>query len=499
MKACFAYTHWVYKHRFSISVIFLVFTFYAKADIADLDLSNDLEIAAAIANQQAYQDLLNAGCIDDLRVESEACSGSVFDLFTNMRELVHTANALLLNNGPTQFSLDLDVEGLGEALRWTAGEEFASQGNLTDEFVGGQLANLSSRLKALRSGASGFGFTNVSYDDSTEIASLGGSGRLSGGAASADQTGGFSRWGGFINSDFGYGSKNPTVFEDAYDFEGSKITFGADYRYDDKWVFGLIGGIIDQEIDFNSLLSIVDGGIETDGYSVMPYFLYQTDNFYGSFSVGWQKQGIDMERYIKYPSLNPNFSGVNTITTSSTDATATSLFAELGYSFRHQAFILEPFVSISRTSTKIDSFSEKDITDAAFDLRVGSQNFNSLETSIGVKLQYAYTPSWGVIIPYFDIQSHSQQENDSRNISTTFSNLPSGSLTAPDFNLPTDELDSSYYSYSIGMSFVFQGAVFVDADGNSSGSMQGFVNYKSIENVDNYKEKIITLGFRYGF
>ncbi|TQV72753.1 autotransporter outer membrane beta-barrel domain-containing protein [Aliikangiella marina] len=501
MKARFRSTQWFKFTGVSIAVLLSMQSPMVQADLGEIEFSNALESAAAIANQQTYARLLLAGCTDFQRVESESCSGDTFTLFSNVRELVHTANVLLGSDGPTQFSLDLDVENLGFALRWTAGEEFASQSGLTDEFVGGQLANLSARLKALRGGAQGFGVAFNSFGDSGSLATNSDYQRLSGGGASADQgeSVGYSRWGGFINADLGSGAKSATVFEDAYDFEGTKISFGLDYRFDEHWVFGVIGAVIDQEIEFDSTQSVVDGGIETDGFSLMPYFLYQTDEFYASFSLGLQNQDIDMSRAIKYPSLNPNVGNVDTIAISRTDASVNSLFIEVGYSYQYEGFVVEPFVSVSSTNTTIDGFSEDDINNDGFDLDVGKQSIDSLETSIGIKLQYAWTPSWGVVVPFFDIQSHNQHEDDSRNISTAFANLPSGQLDAVNFNLPTDEIDSSYYSYSLGMSFIIQGDTQVDADGNASGSMQGFISYRSVENIANFEEDSVTLGFRYGF
>ncbi len=479
----------------------------AKADLTEIEFSNGLETAAALANQATYLSLIDAGCgqqptFGEGQEEpiENACTPQMFNLFENVRELVHTANALSRNGGPTEYSLNLDVEGLGNALRWTAGEEFSSQGSLNGEFVADQVANLSSRLKALRRGSKGFGVSYFGVNQpSRQIASVGNNNNQSGGGASADQGFTSSRWGGFLNLDVGYGKKGASVFEDAYDFDGTKISFGADYRYDLNWVFGVTGGLTDQEIDFDSSKSIVDGGIETEGYSLMPYAMYQSDIMYASFSLGLQSQSIDMTRYIKYPSLNPNVSSVNTISVSSTDSSTTSFFAEVGYSYNNAALVIEPFVSLANSSTTIDGFDERDINDLAFDLTVAKQKIDSLELSYGVKFQYALTPNWGVVVPYLDIQSHHQQEDDSRNISSTYSNLPSGQLDGINFNLPTSEIDNNYYSYTLGLSFVLRGDTFIDENGNSSGSIQGFVNYRTIEGISNYSEETISVGARYGF
>lgn len=475
-------------------------SFTVQADLTDLQFSNALEASAARANQQTYDRLIQLGCTDQQAAAAGNCTGTAFQLFSRVRELVHSSNQIVNNGwGSTLFSLDLDLEDLGFALRWTAGEEFASQGQISNEFAGGQLANLSARLKSLRRGSRGFGFALNGVGNSANIAGVDPVQQTSGGAASADQATQSGRWGGFINADFGYGKKGATVFEDAYDFNGTKVTFGADYRFNDQWTFGLVGGIIEQEIDFDSNLSIVDGGMETNGLSLLPYFLFQSDNFYGSFSLGWQTQEIDMSRFIKYPSLNPDVASLNTEATSSTDATVISLFGEVGYTYNINAFVIEPFISLSNINTSIDGFKETDLNDTALDLTIGKQKFDSLEASIGVKLQYAYTPSWGVLIPYVDLQFHNQFEENSRNISSSFTNQSALALDDGNFNLPTDQLDTAYYSYNVGVSVVLRGDVYIDGDNNSSGSMQAFVNYRSIEKIKNYEEQTVTVGFRYGF
>ena len=74
-----------------------------------------------------------------------------------MRELVHTARDLSNVIGePNGYSLQTDLEGLGFALRWTAGEEFSTQESMSDSFVNGQLSGLSSRITALTRGLKGF-------------------------------------------------------------------------------------------------------------------------------------------------------------------------------------------------------------------------------------------------------------------------------------------------------------------------------------------------------
>lgn len=119
-------------------------------DIANAGGFNALERAAARANQASYN-LLAGSCANGV---GESCSQSDLVVFRNTRELVETANELL-GSGSTQFSLGVDAEGLGFALRWTAAEELAGQGSSTTKFAASQLSALSTRLAVLRWGVSG--------------------------------------------------------------------------------------------------------------------------------------------------------------------------------------------------------------------------------------------------------------------------------------------------------------------------------------------------------
>jgi len=121
---------------------------------------NRLEKLSAAANQATYNQLFNV--CDQVAAATAACPQASFLAYSNVRELVHTANALL-GTGPTRYSLGLDGEGLGFALRWTAAEEVAAPGSASTEFANAQLASVLSRITALRYGATGFSVAGSSY------------------------------------------------------------------------------------------------------------------------------------------------------------------------------------------------------------------------------------------------------------------------------------------------------------------------------------------------
>ena len=240
----------------------------AVASLVDLTATarpgsyDDLERAAAAANQAAYDALL-PGCGGG--VVGPSCNPAQLGVFEETRELVHTANEILANGGPTQFSLSVDDEGLGNALRWTAAEEVAAQSRAATDFANGQVSNVQNRITALRFGARGFSIAGLDGLPTRDVPALAGAHAL--GSAGESTPHGLSRLGGFVNGSFGWGQHDATTFEDAFDYESWDITAGIDYRIRDDLVLGLTGGYAANEIDFDASKSIVAGGIETESRS----------------------------------------------------------------------------------------------------------------------------------------------------------------------------------------------------------------------------------------
>ncbi|WP_086929267.1 autotransporter outer membrane beta-barrel domain-containing protein [Agarilytica rhodophyticola] len=464
--------------------------------LIDQNLFNDLEREAASAALITYNRLISdGGCSDSQRIGTGTCSGQTFELFDNVRELIHTANEIT-GAGPTAFSLGADIEGLGFSLRWTAAEEYAAQGNLSSEFVGGQVSGLAARLTALRAGASGFNIIGIgsTWQQNNNGALASAYGNRGAGASSDGNA--YSPWGGFLNVDFGSGSREPTNREDAFDFENFQFTLGMDYRINNNWIAGLVLGNSIQEIDFDSALSIVEGKIEADGVSIMPFVMYQKDAWYVSASLGWQQISFDSERAIRYPSFNLDLESINTLAVSDTDANVTSLFVEAGYTWFWKKFAVEPFANITYSDTSVDGFIEDDVNNDAFDLVIESQDITSQEFTFGTKFQYTLTPSFGVFVPYITLELITQNDDASRNIRAYYAQDTTGTTA---FSVPTEELDSSYYSYTVGMSSVIRGGRQRQAGGAVGGDIQGFISYKSLEGLEGFDIDLYSLGLRYTF
>ena len=480
------------------SVLFGLSTSPAHADLSQLEFSNALEAKAATAVQATYNSLLGA-CTDTQQTASTTCSGSTFNVWKNVRELVHTANELTGQSGSTAFSLGLNQEQLGFALRWNAAEEYSSQGSMSGGFIGSQLNGVSTRIAALRYGATGFSFNGMD-DEDVLVAQRAYANRMSGGGASADQGYTWSSWGGFLNGSYTKGNKDATVYEDAFDADGKDINGGVDYRFDNHWVAGLVFGFQRQKLVFDSEKSITQGDVKMDGFSITPFALYQSDTWYFSGSLGYQRMQFDTTRHIQYPSLNPQVASVDTTAESSNDANALTASLTSGYSLPLNAsFSLEPYLTADYRHIRIDGFTEKDLLNDGFNFVVGTQTINSLELTPALKLRYIIASRVGVFVPYLDIQLHNQLDDGSHSIDATYEGAEQSVSAASTFVIPTDKLDKSYEIYTVGFSTVLRGARQTTADSAASGGIQAFVNYRTIQSLNNYHQYTVSAGLRYEF
>jgi hypothetical protein len=482
--------------------------------------ANSIERAAAAANDLVFRtldgDCNPGGVLDSLpspvfgditarqSTPGPLCNPDTFHVYLNARELVHTANELQ-GSGPTIASLGLDQEGLGLALRWTAAEELAAQGAMATELANGQLSTLAGRLTALRFGAAGFG-TAGRYElmrrSSPMLAQ-------NGADAVAIEGETYSRWGGFLNYGYGYGSREPTALEDAFDFDGSEFTLGVDYRLRNNVVIGGIFGSTRQNIDFDeaaSAISVVDGDIDADGSSLMVFALAQGERVSLSGSIGTQSLDYFVQRNIQYPSFNPNTDSVYSVAESEPQADVTTATFNFGYAFRWNKLSLEPFVNVEKLDVSIDAFSERRSIDRLsttgesrrFDLAVSAQDIDTLRTAVGVRFQYVVTPRFGVIVPYWSLAAYQEHEDSSRTITTGYAAL-ADVLGSSTFAMPTDARDSSYYTFAAGASTVLRGGRQREAGGPIVGGVSGFLQFASVENRRYYDDRVLTAGFRYEF
>jgi outer membrane lipase/esterase len=438
---------------------------------------NALDFAAARANDAAYADLLpictGAGA-------ATSCTGAKLQLFNQLRALEDNANELL-GRGEITFSLRLSPSSLAAALQWTAPEEYAAQGSMTTQFANSQAAALRNRFDALHFAAMASRMAN-NIDDPSSAAWAAAYQALGGAASAESRSVTFGRLSAFVNYSFGAGDKNPTVFEDAFNFDSTEVSAGLDYRLTDRLVIGLLAGHTERRVDFNSAESIVDGQIRGNGQSATLYVQYEAGAAYIDGSIGQQHMSLSTIRKITYPSNNPLVPSVNDTALSDAGANSTTASVAAGYVFHYRGGSVEPYLNGQYTHTIIGDFVESNTN--GFDTNVSAQSILSTEAIAGLKLQYAFLNRFGVIVPYIYGEYHHQFSAAARAVVSTYAadSSPSGG-----FDIPTDGLPSHFFAVGGGGSLVL------------THGLQAYAQYVRVLDYTNYTDHVFSCGFRWEF
>lgn len=459
-----------------------------------------VEVAAARANQATF-DALRDLTVTGRDVPRPGLDAEQLAVFEHVRTLVHTANEIQ-GSGLTTFSLGLDNDRLGFALRWTAAEEIAAQGSLASEIGKGQLSYLANRLSTLRTGADSSGLARFSatahYPEHTRTFTTAVTNSTTTPALEAGGT--FSRLNGFFNASFGSGDKTATELEDAFDFTGTDIVVGMDYRLRDSIFIGSMLGFSTAAIEFDSSRSIVDGSIDTQAYSLSAYALYVTDSSYLDASLSASAIGYDIIREIRYPSLNPNVASVDETALSRTDGIQTALSIGLGHTGNSGPLSWEPFIRLDAIGTRIDGFSETNTRGGAFDLSVNAQSVTSLSGSVGLQLAYTLSQSKRVIIPFLRVSAHREFDDVSRKVAAVYQNGEAAAFGSDqDFQVATDAPDTMYMLAAAGFSAVIRGSQLFGEGETSRGGLQVFAQFETVQGLADFSNNTFTGGLRYEF
>jgi outer membrane autotransporter protein len=468
-------------------------------DITSIDrpeFYDDLERAVARANQSVYNVLLPTCGLPEA-----SCSTAQLAIFEETRELVETANDILNNGQSNANSLQVDDEGLGNALRWTAAEEVSAKSRAATDFSNGQTTSVNQRVTALRFGARGFAIAGLpglpsrdalGIDDDVSLESAGVSETLS-------------KIGGFANAAYGYGSHDPSTFEDAFDYESIDLTFGVDYRFRPQLVFGIVAGYAENEVDFDASKSIVDGGITAEGFSIGAFGLYTQNDVYLSGYLSYQRMFFDIDRFITYPSLNPNVAGTNTRTEGDTNSDAVTVSGNLGYTYRFglgksKPFLLEPSIRAEYTNISIKAYNEVNVdAGEVFALRIGEQEFESMELSLGLRSSVAVSTPIGVFFPYARGEWRMEFLDERRDTTSRYLALENLASSAVPFLLQSERIEKSYGTIVVGLQTILRGGRQKELGGPIGDRLSIFGEYHRVFALSSISSELISGGVRYQF
>lgn len=351
-----------------------------------------------------------------------------------------------------------------------------------------QFENIKARIAALRSGTRGTSFGGLAFNNTSGSLPIGVmfQSLLDGDAPASKEVGtDFSRWGFFAAGTVSRGSADPGVVSPGYDFQINGLTLGADYRVSDKLIFGGTVGYTKQDNDLTGR----EGNLQTTGWSVSGYgTYYQSNSWYTDAVLTYGRNNYQTERHVIYTLTFPNgsTSTINQFGRADSSGNNLSLAASFGRDFNRGGWGFGPYFRAMYTRLDFDPLVEdfsSSSPGSGLALVMDTRSVTSVSSTLGGKLTYAHSASWGVLIPHLQLEWQHEFKTDPSAVEAHFLYDPS----ATPFTIHGDPVDTDFFRFGVGMSFVM-------THGRS-----GFFYFEHLLSRDRFSQNSLAFGLRLEF
>lgn len=364
-----------------------------------------------------------------------------------------------------------DSEGSAQALNALAADQISAQNSASVRRNDTTISVVGHRMELLRI------TSNVSaYSPGELIASNLLFNNDLGGGASADSD--YGRLGVYVNGRFATGDEDSDKFQDGFDFDAWDLMAGADYRFTDKLVAGFALNYADGDIDYDKNR----GSLDTEAWGGLAYGTYFLESgLFFEGLLGYTGLDYDMERRVGY---TIGTSSANQTMTSSPDGDLFSATLGLGKSFNRDSWSFTPSLRFDYLENDVDSYTERSTnllnTGGAMALAVGSVNYESFTSNLGIQLATARRYSWGVFVPQVRADWVHEFEDDEVGLNAHYLN----DINRTRFKIGTTALDSDYFDVSAGVSAQF------------TRGKSGFISYRTLLGYEGLSYNALQFGFR---
>ncbi|MEO7252240.1 MAG: autotransporter domain-containing protein, partial [Arenimonas sp.] len=385
-------------------------------------------------------------------------------------------------------AITTDPAGVGNALDELFADVALVQSEAGLLSAQSQFENIKARIAALRSGTRGTSFGGLAINASGGQLPVGAmfQNLLDGNNAAAKEVGAdFSRWGFFAAGTFGRGNADPGVVSPGYDFDINGFTAGADYRHSDKLIFGGSLGYTRQNNDLNA----GEGKLKTRGWSASAYgTFYKNDSWYSDAMLSYGRNSYLTERRLHYSITLPGggTTTVDQLGRGDSSGNSLTLAGSFGRDFNKNGWGFGPYFRALYTRLDFDPLTEHLISGtpgSGLALAIDTRNVTSLTSTLGGKLTYARSTTWGVVIPHVQLEWQHEFRTDPSAVEAHFLYDP----TATPFTITGDAVDSDFFRFGVGMSFVM-------THGRS-----GFFYYEKLLSRERFSQDSLAIGLRLEF
>lgn len=231
------------------------------------------------------------------------------------------------------------------------------------------------------------------------------------------------------------------------------LALGYDIPLTNQTRIGVAGGYTNTSIDDDN------SGARTkvDSYQAMGYFEYAPQPWFMRAALTAGVDQYDSNRYINFP-------GINREVSADYRGKQYSALVAVGKHFYVNETTITPLASLQATRINVDSFDEKGGGD--LNLNVDDQNYNFLQSSLGVKVERVIKTSTGAISP----EVHARWLHDFK--STTMEQSASFAGGGASFNAQGIKQDRDLYNVGAGFTMLY-----CNCESNAW-SVKGLYDYK---------------------
>jgi outer membrane autotransporter protein len=230
---------------------------------------------------------------------------------------------------------------------------------------------------------------------------------------------------------FGYfGNQGAEGPYPGYDSTIAGVMMGFDQPLADDTRVGLAIGFARSTID--GKIFVANTGFDT--YQGMIYINHETKTWFADGDVSYGHSDYSETRDISFP-------GINRIADGKYGGNDTTAYLTTGYHFLTDGVAITPLASLQATFIGLNAYTETGATD--LDLKIASQNYDFLESGLGVSVADYFAMSDGIDgLPELHFKWLHELVNPTLENTATLTAAGSSSLTTPGLRSAPDTLDA---------------------------------------------------------
>ena len=279
----------------------------------------------------------------------------------------------------------------------------------------------------------------------------------------------------FVTTEYEKFNQDTTKFETGYDRDTVGMSFGADYLFRNGLILGAAFTYAHDFGDYNG----VGGGFDHNSYGLLAYGSVQPiANMFIDGVAGYQRKDYNFDRRAAIVLTTTSVAGS---TQGETNGNEWKVGLNSGYDFVFGAFTVGPRLGVLYREITMDAFKESGHT--GLELSYSNQNIQSLTLRPGIFGSYAFSTSWGVVVPQMTVEYVHEFLDDQRSVQFSFVQDPQNRR----FLFETTPPDRDYVNLGLGVSMVLPQGI------------QPFLNFRDMLAYQDRSEYTVTVGVRIPF